>query len=69
MVHTESSDFAPVYSSRFATIPSGRHISAETEDTQTLVVLELQPTVIDLNNSLIVHVPAVQSWNLVRTPS
>ena len=44
MVDTESPGFAPVHSARFATIPSDRRVSAETEAklTQTLVVLELQ---------------------------
>ena len=42
MVDTESLGFSPVHSIRFATILSGRHISAETEATQTIVVLELQ---------------------------
>ena len=41
MVDTESPGFTPVHSARFATIPSGRHVSAETEATQTLVVLQL----------------------------
>ena len=39
---TESPGFAPVHSTRFTTILSGRHVSAEAESTQTLVVLELQ---------------------------
>ena len=39
---TESPGLAPVHSAQFATIPVGRHISAETEATQTLVVLKLQ---------------------------
>ena len=42
MVYTESPGFAPVHSARFATISSGHRVSAETEATQTLVVLELQ---------------------------
>ena len=39
---TQSLGFAPVHSARFAMIPSGHHVSAETEATETLVVLELQ---------------------------
>ena len=42
MVDTESSGFAPIHSTQFATIPLGCHVSTETEATQTLVVLELQ---------------------------
>ena len=39
MVNTESPGFAPVHSTRFATVPSGRHVSAETETTQTLSIV------------------------------
>ena len=42
MVHAESPGSAPVHSARFATIPSGRRVFAETEAAQTLVVSELQ---------------------------
>ena len=42
MVDTESPGFAPVHSTRFAMISSGHHVSAETEATQALVVVELQ---------------------------
>ena len=43
IVDTESDSpgFVSVHSAEFATIPSGRRVSAETEATQTLVVLEL----------------------------
>ena len=41
MVDTESPGFAPVHNARFATILSGRHVSAETKAPQTLVVLKL----------------------------
>ena len=42
MVDTESLGFTPFHSTRFAMISSGRHVSAETEATQALVVVELQ---------------------------
>ena len=42
MVDTESPGYASVHSARFAMIPSSRHVSTETEATQTIVVLELQ---------------------------
>ena len=42
MVNTELPGFTPVHIARFATVLSGCHVSAETEATQTLEVLELQ---------------------------